>query len=528
MKKRIMALVMTFILLVPFAGLAGASVNKEGMPIVSEPIVLTVAVSQTPIQIDYNDIEILKDFEAVSGIDMQFKCIPQSDAATQLSLMLSSGELPDILMKLNVSSTDQAKYGEEGIFLPLSDYKEYLPNLYKWFEKYPSAEAAVTQKDGKIYGAPYILAGDAIRMGAKYFFNSEVLKKAGLDAVPTTTEGLLDFLRKAKKIDYNENGQEDEIPLSSSALDAILTPLYGSFGLGNRGGSHMNVLMGEDGKLQYAFKSEQFRDLLRYVKVMYDEKLIDQDIFTNDFAALIAKTSTGRVLTYSFVNNSPVSNTKYEAFTIGLTEPFEGPKGDKVWAPYSLPASATGNFVITDKCKYPEAAARWVDHWSSDEGIIAYFMGKEGITYEKDANAPGGLKLTDYVVKNPEGINFEQVMAKYVCWAGGGNPSVATNEYFKGGETWPASVRCADGLINFVPKTTWVPVSRFYTVEEATEMSQLTSELKTYYEEWRGYFITGQKSLETDWEEYVKGFEGMRLARYLEIYQKTVDEAGLK
>ena len=101
-------------------------------------------------------------------------------------------------------------------------------------------------------------------------------------------------------------------------------------------------------------------------------------------------------------------------FTIGITEPFEGPQGDKIWGTYTLPASTTAQFVINDACKYPAAAARWVDHWYSDEGIIAYVMGVEGVTYEKDENSPGGLKLTDFVVKNPGGINFVQVLATYV------------------------------------------------------------------------------------------------------------------
>ena len=74
----------------------------------------------------------------------------------------------------------------------------------------------------------------------------------------------------------------------------------------------------------------------------------------------------------------------------------------------------------------------------------------EGVTYEEDADSPGGLKLTDYVLSNPDGISFEEVLAEYVPWAGGANPSVATNEYFKGGETWPVCLAAAEGLINYI------------------------------------------------------------------------------
>ncbi|HHX22169.1 MAG TPA: hypothetical protein GX722_10310 [Clostridiales bacterium] len=57
-------------------------------------------------------------------------------------------------------------------------------------------------------------------------------------------------------------------------------------------------------------------------------------------------------------------------------------------------------------------------------------------------------------------------------------------------------------------------------------MSQLGSEIGTYHSEWRAYFISGQKSLDNDWDAYVKGYDGMRLDRYMEIYTKALKEAG--
>ena len=39
-------------------------------------------------------------------------------------------------------------------------------------------------------------------------------------------------------------------------------------------------------------------------------------------------------------------------------------------------------------------------------------------------------------------------------------------------------------------------------------------------------FVTGSKSLDKDWDAYVKGLDGLGLARYLEINQKAYD--GLK
>ena len=149
-------------------------------------------------------------------------------------------------------------------------------------------------------------------------------------------------------------------------------------------------------------------------------------------------------------------------------------------------------------------------------------MGVEGVTYEKDENSPGGLKLTDMVLNSPDGRTFEQVLAEYVPWAGGANPSVASNEYFKGGETWPVCLEAVEGLRNYYPETVWAPFDRYYTTEESAEMASIKPEQEQYWKEWRGYFITGQKDVNDDatWAEYVAGYAGVKNPRYMEIYNK--------
>ena len=191
MKKRLFTLLVALVMMM--SAVAMAEVNPEGYPIVTEPITLTAAVSQSPIQGDFNEMVILKNFVEQSGITVEFQNIPSSDRATQLSLMLASGEVPDILMKMSVSGTDQAKYAEEGMFVALTDYAELMPNLMKYFEEFPTAKQAVTMPDGKIYAAPYILTGDAIRCGTKLWFNTDVLAKLGMEA-PTTLDEFYNYL----------------------------------------------------------------------------------------------------------------------------------------------------------------------------------------------------------------------------------------------------------------------------------------------------------------------------------------------
>ena len=69
MKNRLFALVLALVMM--FSVAAVAEINAEGMPITTEPITLTAMVNQTEVQGDFNEIVILKEFEEVSGIDIQ-------------------------------------------------------------------------------------------------------------------------------------------------------------------------------------------------------------------------------------------------------------------------------------------------------------------------------------------------------------------------------------------------------------------------------------------------------------------------
>ena len=287
--KRFLVLLLAVMLCLTASGMA--EVALEGLPIVDEPITLTCAVQQSPIQGDFNEMVILKEFAEESNVNIEFQNIPSSDLETQLSLMLASAEVPDLLMKMNVSAATQATYAAEGMFVALSDYEEYMPNLMSWFEEYPTAKDAVTMSDGKIYGAPYILAGESIRMGGKMWFNTDLMEKVGYDTIPTTTDELLEYFRATAAYDYNENGQADEIALSAGSIDDVMYLFMGSYGLMNRGSSHRDVYV-DDGELQYAYSSERFKEELRCLNQLYTEGLLDPDIFTIDFAQLIAKSST--------------------------------------------------------------------------------------------------------------------------------------------------------------------------------------------------------------------------------------------
>lgn len=62
----------------------------------------------------------------------------------------------------------------------------------------------------------------------------------------------------------------------------------------------------------------------------------------------------------------------------------------------------------------------------------------------------------------------------------------------------------------------------------ADELAPLTQNITDYIETNELAFITGSKSLDTDWDAYVQGLSDLGLARYLEINQAAYDASTKK
>ena len=92
-----------------------------------EPVVLTMAAKNAPSAADYQDRDIVSEIEKRLGIHLDITSYSTDAWETQLSLMMASDELPDILAELDMSRADVNKYGQEGFFLDLS---QYLARIY--------------------------------------------------------------------------------------------------------------------------------------------------------------------------------------------------------------------------------------------------------------------------------------------------------------------------------------------------------------------------------------------------------------
>ena len=134
------------------------NINAEGMPIVKEPITLTMMTRRSPNTAeDWNNVASMKLMQEQSNIEIDWGHIPWEQASEKRNLALASGDYPEIIHRTAMNSVDIAKYGEQGTLVRLNDAIDtYMPNLTAILAENPDFRAGLTFPDGNIYSLPTI------------------------------------------------------------------------------------------------------------------------------------------------------------------------------------------------------------------------------------------------------------------------------------------------------------------------------------------------------------------------------------
>lgn len=489
------------------------NVNKEGMPIAKEKIELDGFAAKFFSSQDWNKLMLWDEYEIMTNIHVNWETVSTETLLEKRNLMLSSGEYPDLLFASAVPKSDLVKYGRQGVFLPLNDLiDKYAPNFKKVIEENPTVKKGITMADGNIYGFPAYFDPNfkGLHIGTPWI-NKNWLDKLGLQE-PSSLDEFYEVLKKFKEEDPNGNGKADEIPWGGGyGINSLINYLKGSYGLNNHGTANMNLDSDpKSGKLRFVPTSKEYKELLEYLNKLYDENLIDNEIFTIKEPDFNAKASNE---VYGVLNTiDPKTLLNLDGY-IGAPV-LEGPDGTRMNTAIGSPLGNVGMFVVTDKNENPAATVRWMDYFFSDEGSKMFFMGFEGITYNEKED--GELEYTKEITNNPDGLNLDQAISKYLTWPGGYYPGYVKRKYFNGAESTEASAANAEKAEPFTLKQNDIWPSFNYNLEEIDELSAITTDMTTYIDEMNANFITGKTPF-SNWDEYVKALEKMGLERYMEI-----------
>lgn len=490
--------------------------------------------------------------EEMTGIHLDWQIAASSDnVRDKISTMFAGNTMTDIILtgvgaSNRYDKASEAMFGAQGLVLPLEEYIDTISVGYAAaLEELDGMREYITTPDGHIYSLPNVDGSLHVQYNMKLWINTTWLDNLGLE-LPTTTDEFYQVMKAFKEQDANGNGDPtDEIPLSTVSSGAG-TQIDGFLMAPFQLTPETNKLYVDNGVVTYAPVQDGYREGLTWLAQMYSEGLINPESFTWDKDSQVNLNEAGDVAVIgAFLAQRPgyACDLSTEPFSEKWEQyqslaPLTGPDGQCVaaWNPYVQ--YQTGMTFISSSCSNPEAAFRLIDYLATEEGSMLSAIGVEGEDWraaeagELDMDGEQAVYTT---LDNPNKSNnhtWGQLMGlvrapKFVT-------SVTTNQDPYADDVVPLTGRQivmyrASKVHEEVAQDLSTVLPDLYMSEEnAAQMSLVKSTLQPSQNEWLAQFVTGAKSVETDWEEYLTAMENQGLSEYLKLLQDAYDESPFK
>jgi putative aldouronate transport system substrate-binding protein len=487
--------------------------NPE-LPLVTEPTKFTMWMpidgDVTATMQSLEESEYWKELERRTGVTIEFIHPTMGGEQDAFNILIASGDYPDMMSIMQGAIGYPGGYDRaiaDGVILNLRDLvKKYAPNYYEHINSSPDILRLSVTDEGNI--PAFFMSGiEAQPAWAGITVRQDWLDDLGLEKPETYDEWEV-MLRAFK----DEKGASAPLMLFFNGFLPFDT-LNGGFGVGQgfyREGSRVKF-----GPLEPGYKE--------YVTLMnkwYNEGLIFNDFATNyEWIPSATFTATGKAGVWNDVYVLfPVSKMQsddpnHRAAAIPSPVKNKGDKNNFRQFNNKVQIQAT---VITDNCKDPITAVRWLDYAYSPDGIMLSNYGIEGKTYR--LNEQGNPEFTELIYRNPDGLTFTQALRKFVRHPMGGfgyrweRELVGQPEdVLEAGDIWG---RNNDGSAVMPPVT--------LTNEEGAEFSSIMADIETYINEKVVQFILGREPL-SKFDDFVKQIRAMNIERALKLQQDALD-----
>lgn len=519
--KRLVSLMMILaMLLVPMSALASA-VNLQEYPIVDETITMTMMAPKSALSGNWEDLWWFQYMEELTGIHWEFNTVPSDSFAEKKNLILASQDLPDLFYGGGLSKADEVTYGSQGLFIPLNDLIDTcMPNFKAAIERWPELYNECVTLDGNIYALPKLWQTPH-GVTVKYFINTEWLAELDME-MPTTLDELYEVLCAFRDHpELSKNGPM--IPFGGvngkgTQIDQLILSAYGL--LGGSADQGFSLYEVRDGKVELAATLPEYKEVLTFIKKLYDEGLIDTEYFTQTSEQYSAK---GMNVQYGVFTNAAayVVCSLEDAANYEILTPLTLNKGDTpIWPKTS--GITNGVAAITATNPYPEETARWLDYAYSTEGANLDTCGPEGMLWHWVEE--GKVWVAEEEKFAESGLNsWSAYKAAYVTPNCG--PLAMDTTVFYDLEDLPQVKKdyYASTWVRLDPYLQPIFPNMYYTDEEQMEISSLVIDIESYLDQAKAKFIIGELSLDEFDGEYKAALDKMGLPRLLELQQGAYD-----
>lgn len=503
------------------------------LPIVQEKITLTAIIPSVGWIPDINNNKMVKYLEEKTNIHIEWMEVAKEEYQEKLEILIAGNECPDIVLDIGLTKAKYDSYGQQGLFVDVSQYMDqYSTYLKPLAAEYPQVANYMKANDGKSYFVPSYDSVYHMTMRTKYWMNQKWLDNLGL-AVPTTTEEFREVLRQFKAKDANGNGDpNDEIPMTGAlrALEDTASYLISSFiPAGSpsytRDPNLNNYTFIIDEKPNFTADKDEFKEGIAYAKSLYDEGLYDPAAFTQNRDQIKPLVDGGDVNRVgglvshhpgNFAAQTDIENGRYREFV--SIAPLKGPEGFQSSSWDSTFGLEIGG-AITKNCKDPVAAFIWLDYFLSNEIAMISKNGWEGTNWEPAQSGDIGFDGTAATYRLKKGPIHEEneIMGFY----GPKNGTVFNGKQaVVGGYNYEQALYEATMAHEPYKVSQYPFVGVSMTEEDAIKLMELSKNLESYVGESVDRFILGDLSLEKDWANYLGTLDQIGLKEYMEILNK--------
>lgn len=481
---------------------------EKGLPLVDEGAAsFSIFCDDSSATGEFAMMPILKE---QTNVDVDLRIFPYETATERLNLDLNSGDYADVIGGWTLSDSMILTYGvNQKVFVPLEDYFEaYCPKITEMLEL-PGVREKMTAPDGHIYTIPYV-CGDVL-VGYSPYINTEWLKNVGME-MPTTTEEFEAVLKAFKEKDANGNGDAtDEIPFSADPNNKHLEAMTGWFGLPM---DKYGVAIKDNKDLVYGGISKEYRAFLSWFNSLYEQGLVDVEIFTQDSATWEGKGNRdlyGCSIAWTSDEFSGLEKTEvmgaFDSLPVLNTD-----KGGR-WLRDTTGFSVfRTQAVVTDNAKNPELICRWFDNaFELENGIgcnrgpVGIIVNKVGDQYEAiDTSTLSQEEQDKYAWSNL----WPQSLPKYL-------PKdfqfVEARKLYD--EKKATEAKYLPNLTDDVIPSFWIPQDKIDSYSDSA------SAITDFFNQRQAQFISGELDVDDDatWQSYVDGLKALGLDGWLEV-----------
>ena len=470
---------------------------------------------------NYNGFEYMQELEKQTGVHVETTEVNFFTASEQYNVIIASGDYPDMFKNLgSYYATGLAGAQADEIIIDMTDdLAEYAPN-YDFLIHSNDAQTPYFLTDGM--ALQFMGTYDSFINNQGLVVRKDWLEDLGMD-VPETYDELHDVLVAFK----NEKGASTPMYMTNNCNITTLTEGYNvaSFAASGNAGGAGGAAAGlpyyvEDGTVKCSLIEDGFRDYLKMLNSWLNEGLMDSDFISIEYDPFSSYLD-GQI-TSDQMGVWPTSGEGVDKYTVPVTcmaSPVQS-KGDMqhLTEMTLAPADDITCISISTGCEDHELAMQWLDYWFSEDGILLFNFGLEGVDFELDGD--GTPLFTDAVVNNDFDLPVSQYMRARCAF--GTMPSLMLryrSAYLNAdlvNEAWEVWTSNLDGTMAISSNVTM-------TTEDAEEEGRIASDLLTYANQKVAQFAIGDSDIDAEWDSFVEELKSMNIERCIELEQAAYD-----